>query len=103
MVLRTQVAVRQRFESLAERWREECKWTSSLNEMVMHPAYQEIIGLGPDVLPILLEEMHSRPDHWSWALRAISGENPVKDEHRGDLKLMAQDWTEWGRQKGHLS
>ncbi len=102
MVIRTGVSLRERFRMLAEKWREECKWSSSLNELAMHPAYQQIIGLGPDAIPILLEEMQRKPDHWSWALRAISGENAVKDEHRGDVELMANDWIEWGKQQGYL-
>jgi len=44
MILQKGTSLRQRFQALAEKWREECKWTSSLNEMAMHPAYQQIIA-----------------------------------------------------------
>jgi hypothetical protein len=95
-------ALRQRFRELAEQWKSECLLTSSTEEMAMHPAYQQIIGIGPDAIPILLEEMQRKPDHWSWALRAISGDNPVKPEHRGKLALIAQDWIEWGKHHRYL-
>jgi hypothetical protein len=91
-----------KFRVLAKAWRNDCQWTSSINEMVSHYAYQEIIGMGPDAIPILLNEMQRDPDHWSWALRAITGENPVKEEHRGNIDLMAQEWVQWGKERGYL-
>jgi len=64
----------------------------------MHPAYQRIIGMGKDAIPIVLNEMSVRPGHWFWALRAITGENPVPAGHAGNIKAMSEDWIEWGRQ-----
>jgi hypothetical protein len=96
------MALEQRFRELAGRWKTECALTSSTREMATHFAYQQIIGMGPDVVPILLEEMKREPDHWSWALRAITGENPVRAEHRGKLALIAQDWVIWGKERGYL-
>jgi hypothetical protein len=96
------IALEQRFRDLAAKWKSECLLTSSTEEMAMPPAYQQIIGMGPDAVPILLEKMQREPDHWSWALRAITGENPVKPEHRGKHALIAQDWIEWGKDYGYL-
>lgn len=95
-----QLDVAKRFYSLAETWRRECAHLSSLREMVLHPAYQQIIGMGKEVLPFLLRELERKPDHWDWALRAITGENPVPPEHCGRLADIARDWLEWARQKG---
>jgi hypothetical protein len=41
-------------------------------DMVTHPAYQQIIGLGKEALPLLFGELRRAPDHWFWALRAIT-------------------------------
>src|SRR5436190_2078602 len=95
--------LKQQFDKLAETWRKDCMWISSMDQLSEHPAYQQIIAMGQDVVPILLEEMQNSPDHWSMALHAITGADPLKDEHRGKLKLMAQDWVEWGKQHGYLS
>jgi len=89
-----------RFQTLAATWREECAHLSSVRETVLHPAYQQIIGMGRDALPFLLRELERQPDHWFWALWAITQENPVPSEHRGRIRDMARDWLEWGRQKG---
>jgi hypothetical protein len=71
--------------------------------MVLHPAYQQIIGMGKEALPFLIRELERNPDHWFWALRAITGEDPVPAEHRGRVRLMAQDWVKWARKRGVTS
>ena len=90
-----------RFQRLAERWKAECPPVSSAEKLAMHPLYQRIIGLGPDALPCLLRELERSPHQWFWALRAITGENPVDPAHRGDLKAMAHDWLAWAKDNGH--
>lgn len=89
-----------RFKSLAAVWRRECAHLSSIRDMVLHPAYQQIIGMGKEALPLLIRELERNPDHWFWALRAITGEDPVPPEHRGQVRLMAQDWVDWARKRG---
>lgn len=96
------VDVEQRFRQLVETWKKETVHISSSTDLAMHSAYQQIIGLGPVAIPLLLGEMKRKPGHWSWALRAITGENPVKEENRGKLALIAQDWIEWGKANGYL-
>jgi hypothetical protein len=70
--------------------------------MASHPAYKEIIGMGQEVVPLLLAELKRKPDFWFAALRAITGEDPVPPESAGRIKEMAQAWVEWGRSKGYI-
>jgi hypothetical protein len=91
-----------RFQALADQWRKEAVLLSSVVEMAMHPAYQQIIGLGSAAIPLILDEMRARPGHWFWALRAISGEDPTHPEHRGNLRAMADAWLGSGRERGYL-
>lgn len=93
-------AMAQRIRDLANAWRKECAHLSSVREMVLHPAYQQIVGMGPSALPFILRELQDRPDHWFWALRAISGEDPVQPEHQGNIAQMARDWLEWAQRRG---
>lgn len=90
----------ERFQRLARSWRRERGPTSSLTEMVTHPAYQEIIGLGREAIPLLLRELQREPDHWFWALKAITGVDPVPPEARGKIQEMARAWLRWGREHG---
>jgi hypothetical protein len=70
--------------------------------MAMHPAYQQIIGMGREVVPLILRELEREPDHWFWALKAITGEDPVPEQHRGRVRAMADAWIRWGREHGLL-
>lgn len=51
------------FKQLAEQWYAETRNLSSTTEMATHPAYPRIIGLGPQVIPLILAELQQRPDH----------------------------------------
>lgn len=93
--------LQERFRSLVERWRAERGHYSLIEKLCMHEAYQQIIGMGEPVVPLILAEFEARPGHWDWALRAITGENPVPKESQGRLKEMAAAWTDWGRRKGY--
>ena len=95
-------ASKARFESLAAEWREQAGPLSSSTDRAMLPAYQAIIGMGETALPLIFDEMRRRGGHWFWALRAITGENPVPPEHRGNVEAMTQDWLQWARQRGCL-
>ncbi|MFB2919181.1 hypothetical protein [Aerosakkonema funiforme] len=89
------------FLELAEQWRRETGMMSLIMKMSMHPAYQRIIGMGQAVVPLILRDLEKEPDHWFWALQAITGANPVKSEQRGRLQQMAQAWLQWGRENGY--
>lgn len=91
------------FMRLKDQWRAETMYTSSSSDRIMNLSYQQIIGLGPAVLPLLLSEMVKEPDHWHWALRAITGANPVPPETHGKLSEIARAWIGWGRERGILA
>jgi hypothetical protein len=92
-----------RFNELAARWREDTEFHSSPKILFEHPAYQEIIGFGPDVLPLLLKDMEETGSFWFWALKAITGENPVPYADRGDIPRVTEHWLNWGRERGCLN
>ncbi|HEX5726343.1 MAG TPA: hypothetical protein VFX98_12800 [Longimicrobiaceae bacterium] len=94
--------LRERFARLAAQWREETDHLSSVTPMVLHPAYQRIIGMGPAAVPLILEDLARTSDHWFWALQAITGENPVAPADSGQVPRMAAAWLAWGRERGLL-
>jgi hypothetical protein len=83
------------FSRLARQWKRDTSRLSSPKHIVAHPAYQRIVRMGREVIPLILEEMHSKPARWLYALRDITGADPVKPEHRGDVQKMASDWLSW--------
>src|SRR5438445_12355555 len=92
---------KERFNRLAAIWKSETRFVSSTTKMAEHPAYQEIIAMGDEVVPLILRELESKPDHWFKALRAITGAQPVPREDAGNVSLMAKAWLTWGREHGY--
>ncbi|MGK7876269.1 MAG: DUF433 domain-containing protein [Xenococcaceae cyanobacterium] len=93
--------LRKTFLELAQQWRRETRFISSTNEAAMHPAYQQIIGIGKEVVPLLLQELEKSSGRWFWALKSITREDPVPPEKRGKTKEMIKAWLDWGRRKGY--
>lgn len=92
----------QLFDDLAEEWREGTRLSSSFTDLLLHHAYQRIIGMGPVAIPLILRELERDPAHWFWALNAITGEDPVAPEDAGRLQRMTGAWLDWGRAHGHI-
>jgi hypothetical protein len=92
------------FGALVLQWRAERGATSSITAMAMCEAYQKIIGMGPDAIPLILAQMRSEanePDQWFWALQVLTGVDPVADEARGDFLKMSQSWMAWAENEGY--
>jgi len=99
-----------RFEELRKEWLETRNTISSIvGDISRNPAYYKIVGMGPKVIPFILEHLSEEtktgmPDHWFAALWAISGgEDPVPDADQGRIRKMAEAWLRWGEQRGYLN
>ncbi len=68
----------------------------------MDPAYQRIIGMGPNAIPLILREWTEKPEPWHWALRSITGADPVSPADRGRIGAMREAWLRWAEQNGYL-
>jgi hypothetical protein len=99
-VSRRSSGTQERFNELLSEWKEECGFTSSVTKLILHPAYQQIIGLGSEAVPLILRELEKSPDHWFWALSAITGADPVSPSDKGRIKKMAEAWIRWGNEQG---
>lgn len=92
-----------RFQGLVIAWRQERGAMSSITESVVCPAYQSILGMGPVAIPFLIATLRSEGDEldqWFWALKAITGADPVREEDRGDFVAMANAWLRWAEDQG---
>jgi hypothetical protein len=97
-------AIKAQFELLAAQWVAETTSSSSdYWHYVSHWTYQMIIGMGWDVVPLILESLRRTPDHWGWALEVVTGENPVPAEAAGDIEAIAEAWINWGRARNLVS
>lgn len=96
----SRASLRERFNALADEWIAATRLSSSVTDTCMHPAYQQIIGLGPDVLPLILEDVVAGELHWGWALRALTGHDVAADAET--LPAARDAWIRWGRSNGIL-
>lgn len=89
------------FSELADRWEEDTSIESMLERMVLHPAYQQIIGLGRPAIPLILDRLQRSAGHWFWALVAITRQDVAYGEETVEGARKA--WLVWGRQHGYIN
>ncbi len=91
-----------KFYTLKEEWENDIKYSSSISNIALHPAYQQIIGMGEIAISYILNELKNNQGHWFWALSSITGENPVSSKDMGNMKKMRLSWLKWGKINGYL-
>ena len=92
-----------KFERLTCQWLEETKFSSSISDIISHPAHMRIIGMGSQVIPLILRRLSKRTELWFWALSSITDEDPITDDIRGNVQEMRRVWLEWGQENGAFS
>lgn len=93
---------RELFHALADWWRDATLHLSSPSEIGAHPAYQKIIAMGEDAIPLILEDLRDRGGKWYMALRRMVTDPPVIDSaSSGNTSRVKEIWLEWGRQHGY--
>jgi hypothetical protein len=93
-------SIQERFRRLEAQWKAETGHLSSSTKIIAHPAFQQIIALGREVVPVMLRDLEERPRLWVWALPAITGANPVPASDRGNIAKMSEAWLKWGKANG---
>ena len=93
--------VEERFRRLATAWQDAVWFSSSPPEKCSHPAFRAIIGMGEEVVPLMLREMEEEPQLWVWALPEITGANPVPASDAGNIAKMNEAWLRWGKEHGY--
>jgi hypothetical protein len=94
-------SIEEKFRRLAAAWEKAIAYHSSTTVRNNHPAYLEIIGLGPAVVPLLLRDMEANHTHWFYALRQITGASPIPPSAAGNIPQMVQAWLCWAKDNGY--
>ena len=93
--------IRRRFRHLFDVWKRETCFYSFPHQIHGHWAYEQILSLGEPAIPYLLGEIQRGRRGLGAALRAISGESPVRGSQPTTEEL-ATAWMAWGEAKGHV-
>ena len=91
------------FNALADKWVGDTAMHSNPAIIARHPAYSQIVGMGRQSVPFILNELsqkRNRP-HWFQALHDIIGETPAPEDSWGKVEKVAAAWLEWGREQGY--
>jgi hypothetical protein len=90
----------QEFNELAGIWYQETGKLSSAEQIVLHPAYQKIIGMGKDALPFIFKELQRTRGHWIWALAMITRDDKGKPGMK--FREAVDAWLAWGKTNGYI-
>jgi hypothetical protein len=94
------LTLKERFIQLSTKWRQETGHSSSIEDMTSNPSYQEIINLGWDVVPLLLDDLQRNNGFWFPALYDITKIRPFDTSDAGNSRRMTKAWIKWGVRKG---
>jgi hypothetical protein len=84
-----------KFQQLSAEVEEDCMFVSSPSQIIIHPSYQKIIGMGKKAVPFLIRKLNDSPTFWFWALQAIVDINPVPKSDKGNIAEMVNRWEKW--------
>ena len=87
------------FDALATRWQRETGGMSLISARHKHPAWQQILSLGPEVVPEILRRIEHQPDHWHAALVKLTGENPIPVGEKVTATQVCAMWISWGKER----
>ena len=93
-------SVEEKFRSLANQWRRETRYISSITQRTSNVSYLKIIAMGWSAVPLILRELEKTRDHWIWALYIITGLDPADGIEVYDDAVEA--WLTWGRRQNYL-
>jgi hypothetical protein len=88
------------FNALASKWYLETRRISSVEQIILHPAYQQIIGMGRNALPLIFRELKRSRGHWLWALAMILRDD--KAQPGMNFRQAVDAWLEWGEKNGYI-
>ncbi len=92
----------QRFREQANKWERETRHLSSPTQKMSHPSYQAVLGMGNEVVPLLLRDLAENRREWFCALSYITQDNPIRREDAGKMDKMIAAWVNWGKERSLL-
>lgn len=92
-------ALELRFKRLSKVWKRETVLYSNAKDITRHRAFKQIVGLGKQIIPLVLREYEHDPGHWDMVLTALADTDPVPNSCAGDVYQIRHHWLAWGRKQ----
>jgi hypothetical protein len=93
-------AVTAHFEKLVFAWKALINVSSMIEDQVLTAPYQQLIGMGPAILPLIFTRLENHDEYWFWALVSITGEDPAAETE--SFEEAKQAWLAWAHVHGYL-
>jgi hypothetical protein len=93
-----------RFTELTKAWRAhllEVMDQSLASRAIACDAFDALVALGPDAIPLILREYQGINVPWGAVLARITGETALGDGLTGNRKDTRERWLAWARQHGY--
>lgn len=88
-----------RFRRLYSQWLDDIAHMSSVREMMTGEGFEQMVAMGPDVLPLVLRELQAKPTFLFLVAQRITGHNPVTPDCVGDVQKIVACWVNWLQQE----
>ena len=90
------------FHRLADEWTRATGPISSVDDRISHPAYREIVNLGWEVVPHLIDDLPRTHRFWFPALAEITRIQPFDQKDAGNIRRMTKAWTQWWEKRREM-
>jgi hypothetical protein len=99
---RSETDITKMFWTVAHKWKRETAMSSIVYDKITNPYYMQIIGMGitfkDKVIKLILEDLKGGTEHWHYALKSITNQNPVPKGQVNNLKIVRESWLKWGEE-----
>ncbi len=89
-----------KFWDLIRKWEFDTKYASSATQVLGHTSVAALIQMGPEIIPLALKAMKDNY-HLAFVLHKLTGDWPVKDEHKGNGPAIISAWRKWAHRHGY--
>ena len=89
-----------RFYSLLRQWNSETAFSSDPDEITANRSYQELIALGANITPLVVDELRRGPSVLVWLLDDMYNIQPYSSDETGNISAMSNAWIAWAVRNG---
>jgi len=97
-VVEDEAVFNRKFTKLYKEWHDKTRFDSLIGDPY-NKCYNNIVQLGYRAVPYIITKLKEDPSLIFVALIRITGEDPIKEENRGIVRKMAEDWINWWEKK----
>ena len=88
-----------KFRRLLKKWRSETHYFSTVEAKIKHSAFEEIVKMGEQTVPWIVEELQTQRDFLFIALHFILEEDPTAHCAKGKPIELIEAWLLWAEQE----